>query len=90
VGADGHKTMVIQSSWPKVDSSALVEDTKLIVVQVNGKLRGKMEIAAGTPEDKVKELALNEAGVKKYIEGKNIKKVIYVEGKLLSIAVSDS
>ena len=86
----GNKTMAIQETWPKVDSSALVEETKLIVVQVNGKLRAKIEIEAGAPEEKVKELALNEAGVKKYIEGKNIKKVIYVEGKLLSIAVSDS
>jgi leucyl-tRNA synthetase len=86
----GKKIMVVQETWPKLDSSALVEDTKLIVIQVNGKLRGKIEISAGTSEEKVKELALNEASVKKYIEGKNIKKVIYVEGKLLSIALSDS
>ena len=86
----GHEGMAILAPWPKLDEKAIVEETKLVVIQINGKVRGKIEIPVGISEDKVKELGFAEANVKKYIEGKEIKKVIYVEGKLLSIAVSDS
>jgi leucyl-tRNA synthetase len=86
----GNDGMAVTASWPSVDEKATVEDTKLVVVQINGKVRAKMELPAGISEDKVKELAFADINVKKFVEGKQIKKVIYVEGKLLSIAVSDS
>ncbi|MCX6113421.1 MAG: leucine--tRNA ligase [Proteobacteria bacterium] len=86
----GNDGMAIQHIWPSVDEKAVIEDHKLIVVQINGKVRAKMEIPTGTSEEKVKKIAFADVNVKKFIEGKEIKKVIYVEGKLLSIAVSGS
>ncbi len=74
--------------WPVFDADAIKDDTKLVVIQINGKVRAKIEVPVGTTEEKVKSLAFEEAGVKKYIDGKEIKKVVYVEGKLISIAVS--
>ncbi len=86
----GKTKLVVEESWPLLDTKSLLEETKLIVVQVNGKLRAKINIPTGLSEDKVKECAFSDLAVKKYTDGKNIKKVIYVEGKLLSIAVSDN
>jgi leucyl-tRNA synthetase len=83
----GKGTNAISEPWPKLDESAIVEDTKLVVVQINGKLRAKLEIPVGTKENDVKALAFDDVNVKKFIEGKEIKKVVYVEGKLLSIVV---
>ena len=83
----GKGVNAISEPWPKLDESAIVEDTKLVVVQINGKLRAKLEIPVGTKEDDVKALAFEDVNVKKFIEGKEIKKVVYVEGKLLSIVV---
>jgi leucyl-tRNA synthetase len=84
----GHKTDAAKETWPIFDTEAVKDDKKLVVIQINGKLRGKIEVPAGTSEEIVKEMAFNEESVKKYLEGKEVKKVIYVEGKLLSIAVS--
>ncbi len=84
----GHKTDAAKETWPIFDAEAVKDDKKLVVIQINGKLRGKIEVPAGTSEEIVKEMAFNEESVKKYLEGKEVKKVIYVEGKLLSIAVS--
>ena len=81
-------TTASKEMWPVFDLEAIKDDTKLVVVQINGKVRAKIEIPVGTTEEKVKALAFEEAGVKKYIDGKEIKKVVYVEGKLISIAVS--
>ena len=86
----GNDGMAIQSMWPSVDEKATVEEHKLVVIQINGKVRAKIEIPTGIGEEKVREMAFADVNVKKFLEGKEIKKVIYVEGKLLSIAVSDS
>ena len=65
----------------------MVEDSKLIVVQVNGKVRGKITVAADATEQQVRELAGQEAQVAKYLDGVTIRKVIYVPGKLLNLVV---
>ena len=57
----------------------------VVPVQVNGKVRGRLTVAAGTPDDKLERLALADPQVKKYLEGKTIKKVVVVNGKLVSI-----
>ena len=57
-----------------------------IVVQVNGKVRAKLQVATGASEDKIKQLALSDESVKRYIVGEP-KKVIYVKGKLISIVI---
>jgi leucyl-tRNA synthetase len=83
----GHQEGMEKSVWPSFDSEAVVEDEVLIVVQVNGKLRGKINVEAGASEEAVRGFALADEKVKAFIDGKNIRKVIYVPGKLLNIVV---
>ncbi|MEI6079569.1 MAG: class I tRNA ligase family protein, partial [bacterium] len=86
----GNDGMVTLKTWPELDEKATFDENKLVVVQINGKVRAKMEIPTGTSEEEVKKIAFADLNVQKLIEGKEIKKVIYVEGKLLSIAISGS
>ena len=81
----GHKTLLVETSWAAHDPSALVTDTVTVVVQVSGKLRGKIEVAADADEESVKAAALAEENVARHIEGKTVRKVIYVPGKLVNI-----
>jgi leucyl-tRNA synthetase len=76
------------SSWPAFDQNALVEDEKLIVLQVNGKLRGKLTVAADATKEQVESLGLEDENVKKFTDGLTIRKVIYVPGKLLNIVAN--
>ncbi|MFC3022601.1 leucine--tRNA ligase [Vibrio zhugei] len=76
------------ATWPTFDEDALVEDEKLIILQVNGKLRSKMTIAADATKEQVEELGLSDENVNKFIEGKTIRKIIYVPGKLLNIVAN--
>jgi leucyl-tRNA synthetase len=69
------------------DSARIVSDTVTIAVQVNGKLRDTFEASADISEDDAKHTALTRPNVQKYLDGKEPKKVIYVEGKLISIVV---
>lgn len=84
----GHGGNVEDALWPTLDESALVEDEKLIIVQVNGKLRAKLTISAGAPQADVEKLGFEEENVAKFIEGKTVRKVIYVPGKLLNIVAN--
>ena len=84
----GNGKAVEDTLWPQVDNSALVEDEKLIIVQVNGKLRGKITVAADATQDQVQEIGLAEENVAKFIDGKTVRKVIYVPGKLLNIVAN--
>ena len=76
------------ASWPKAQADALVEDEKLIIVQVNGKVRARITVSADATEEQVKEKAFNEEQIKKFTEGKEIRKVIYVKGKLLNVVAA--
>ena len=79
---------VENAQWPVVDESALVEDEKLIIVQVNGKLRAKITVAADATKETVEALGLNNEHVLKFTEGNTIRKVIYIPGKLLNIVAN--
>jgi leucyl-tRNA synthetase len=83
----GHAGAVIDERWPQVDADALVRDAIEVVVQVNGKLRGRITVAAGADEATVREAALADVGVLRYIEGKPIRKFVYVRGKLANVVV---
>ncbi len=83
----GHSTELEQTIWPSVDQAALVEDEKLVVVQINGKVRSKVTVAIDATQDEVMALARAEENVQKYLEGVELRKVIYVPGKLLSLVV---
>jgi len=81
-------TDVENAPWPTVDKSALIEDEKLIIVQVNGKLRAKITVAADASKETVEALGLNDENVLKFTEGKTVRKVIYIPGKLLNIVAN--
>ncbi|MEZ8027050.1 leucine--tRNA ligase [Enterovibrio norvegicus] len=76
------------AAWPEADQNAMIEDEKLIIVQVNGKLRAKITVAADAAKDDVEAMAQNDEHVVKFTEGKTIRKVIYVPGKLVNIVAS--
>src|SRR5262245_5053340 len=83
----GHGTLVVDERWPQADAAALVQDTKEIVVQVNGKLRARIAVAAGADEAVVREAALADPGVAKFVAGQPVRKFIYVPGKLANVVV---
>ncbi|WP_323088401.1 leucine--tRNA ligase [Allobaculum sp. JKK-2023] len=81
----GHDHTIAYEPWPTWDESKLVEEMNTIVVQVNGKVRGRFEAPVGTAEDALKEEAMALPSVQKHIEGKEIKKVIVIKGKVVNI-----
>ncbi|EOV9950375.1 leucine--tRNA ligase [Providencia stuartii] len=83
----GHTDDVDFASWPVADEKAMVDDTKLVVIQVNGKVRGRITVPADAVQDFVLNMATKEYSVSKYLEGVTIRKVIYVPGKLLNLVV---
>lgn len=84
----GHTSDVNFARWPQADNQAMLEDEKLVVVQVNGKVRTKITVAADASKEDVEAMALNEPNVVKFTEGKTIRKVIYVPGKIFNVVVS--
>jgi leucyl-tRNA synthetase len=84
----GHSDAVIDTPWPNVDDSALVQNTLELIVQVNGKVRGKVQVSATASEDEIKAAALANDNVLKFIEGATIQKVIVVKGRLVNIVVT--
>ena len=84
----GHDQAVIDAAWPAVDESALVKDSLEMVVQVNGKVRAKLTVPANADKDSVEALAREEANVVRFTEGKTIRKVIVVPGKLVNIVAN--
>ncbi|WP_077338117.1 leucine--tRNA ligase [Pseudocolwellia agarivorans] len=84
----GDGNAVENTPWPAVDESALVEDEKLIIVQVNGKLRAKITVAADATKEQVETIGFADEVVARFIEDKTIRKVIYVPGKLLNIVAN--
>ena len=83
----GNESNIDHAEWVKADEAAMVEDEKLIVVQVNGKVRGKVTVAADVDEETVKTVAFADENVKKFTDNTQIVKVIYVPGKLLNVVV---
>ncbi|WP_439102778.1 leucine--tRNA ligase [Congregibacter sp.] len=86
-GMLGGKGDVTYANWPTVDESALVRDTLEIVVQVNGKVRARMDVAADADKAALEAAALTAENAQRFIEGKTIRKVIVVPGKLVNIVV---
>ncbi len=86
-GELGRTTPLVDERWPEADRSALVQDTVEIVVQVNGKLRGRVTVPASADERLVLEAALGDEHVRKYVADQPIRKVIFVPGKLINVVV---
>ncbi|RTT90498.1 class I tRNA ligase family protein, partial [Pseudomonas aeruginosa] len=87
-GQLGHAEAVIDARWPSVDESALVQDTLQLVVQVNGKLRGHIDVAASASREDVEAAARANENVLRFTEGLSIRKVIVVPGKLVNIVAN--
>ena len=83
----GHDNAIVSESWLSIDESALVQDSLELMVQVNGKLRGKITATASVTNAEIETIALSDAAVLKFIDGQTIKKVIIVAGKLVNIVV---
>jgi leucyl-tRNA synthetase len=83
----GHESALIDERWPEVDESALEADLVEIVVQVNGKLRGRVSVAADADNDAIAAQALEDANVQRFVEGKEVRKTIVVPGRLVNIVV---
>jgi len=81
----GGKGDVYHEAWPTWDKSAVVDEEVLVVIQVNGKLREKLMVPADISEDEIKKMAQESERVSQYIEGKTIRKVIYVPKRLVNI-----
>ncbi len=83
----GQEGLVMQETWPEYNESLLVESTATIAVQVNGKLRGQVEVASDSSEDEVMKLAQEDSNVAKYLQNVEIVKVVYIKDRLLNIVV---
>jgi leucyl-tRNA synthetase len=83
----GHDNAVIEAAWPAVDNTALVRDAIELVVQVNGKLRGRIQVPTHAGRSEIETAALAEENVQRHMEGRQAKKIIVVPGKLVNIVV---
>jgi leucyl-tRNA synthetase len=83
----GHKNLVVETPWPKADPDLVRQDTLTLGVQVNGKLRGQIEVPHDAAEAIVRERALGLDGVVRAMEGKTPKRVIVVKGRIVNVVV---
>ena len=81
----GGLNAVVDSSWPEVDESALVQESVQIIAQVNGKLRAKIIAPVGSTNQTVEQIALDDEKIKKFTDNKELIKVIVVPNKLINI-----
>ena len=84
----GHEPSILAQPWPSIDQAALARDEIEIVIQINGKVRGHLTVPAALPASELEATVLEHEQVKKYTEGKTVRKVIVVPNKLVNIAIS--
>lgn len=87
ITSSGDERLVIDQHWPQFDPALLVSDTLTIVVQVNGKVRGDIQVSSGASKEEVIAAAKENENVKKYIEGQETKKEVYVPGRLVGFVI---
>ncbi len=83
-----NKKSIFLSSWPKYDPRLIKEEKIILVIQINGKVRDKIEVEANISKKKAEKLALSQKRIQKWLQGKEIKKVIFVPGRLINFVVS--
>ncbi|MGB1846974.1 MAG: leucine--tRNA ligase [Pseudohongiellaceae bacterium] len=83
----GHEGAVMNARWPEVAERALVQDSMLIVLQVNGKLRSKIEVSQDITRDELEKLALEDEIIQRFVSEGSVRKVIVVPGKLVNIVI---
>jgi leucyl-tRNA synthetase len=84
----GHETAIVDMDWPQVDKAALVQEQIELMVQVNGKLRAKISVAAEADQQAVEGVAFADENVQRFTQGKEVRKVILVPGRLVNIVVA--
>jgi leucyl-tRNA synthetase len=84
----GNEGLIVDAKWPSVDSTALVKDEIQMMIQVNGKLRAKIMVAANANKDEIGAMAINDENVKRFTADKQLRKVIVVPGRLVNIVVA--
>ncbi len=84
----GHAESLAYAPWPAYDPALIVDDTVTVAIQVNGKLRATLELPRGTAQDTARAAALADDRVKRYVDGAEVRKLIYVPDKLLNIVVA--
>ena len=85
----GNEPSILEQKWPDWDEEAAKEEKIELVIQINGKLRSKIMISPGVPDDEIKKMALNDQKIKEIVGAKVIKKVIVVRGKLVNIVIGE-
>ena len=88
LGPSSRDRLLADSPWPSYDAALTVADTVTIAVQVNGKLRGEVQVAAAAPEAEVRALAEADEKVQSHLAGKAVRKVIYVPKRLINFVVA--
>ncbi len=83
----GHQKLIIDEVWPVASDEKLKEAKKEIIVQINGKLRGKVTIKTGTSESEIKSFIEGDDNIYKYIKNRDIKKIIYVKDKIINYVI---
>jgi leucyl-tRNA synthetase len=83
----GEKSVLSYTAWPKFDPTHVKDDTVTLAIQVMGKTRGTVEVEPGANQETVEKLAREIASVKQQLEGKSVKKVIFVPNKILNFVV---
>ena len=83
----GYKKSIFEENWPQYDKDLIEKDAFDLIIQINGKVRDKMEIKRELPEEEVKEKALSQTKIQEWLKGKEVKKVIYIPGRLINIVV---
>jgi leucyl-tRNA synthetase len=83
----GHAESIHREAWPSFDANLARDEVVTVVVQVNGKLRDKLEVGIDASEDEVRSAAMGSLTVRRHLDGKTPRKVIYVPHKLLNLVV---
>ena len=84
----GRSEKLTEASWPQVDDSALARSIITIVLQVNGKVRGKVDVSPDISKQELETIAVNDSNVKRFIAGNAIQKIIVIPGKLNNIVAN--
>ena len=83
----GRKGPVFRQTWPSYDEELAKEDAAEVVLQVNGKLRGRIQVPFGTPQDQLEKLALADPKLEPFLAGKQVMKIIVVPDRLVNMVV---
>ena len=84
----GHSGTIAYEAWPAYDEAKLVDNEVEIVIQINGKVKAKLTVPVGTNKDQLEQIAMDDDLVKAQIDGKTVRKVISVPGKLVNIVAN--